>query len=272
MSVHFLQVSDTHWSRNRIAEGVDSKDRTERLCNWIRTLQLPIDFVVHTGDMIHRGARSVDGQTSEDDRASTAEALERFLELPYPFHAVVGNHDCRDVWPALLGTRLGQPLTSRSDRWAYHFVCGSERCVVLDARDAMDIDPRGRICDAQLLAIRHLLELTTEPLTFFSHYPPLPLDCDWIDRSMLMVNGEELHGLLSRFSDRVRGVFFGHVHRPVALQRDGVLYASAGSVSMHFPNGPQDRMAQIQSDSISFANYVRLGDEGTLIKTQWIAW
>jgi 3',5'-cyclic-AMP phosphodiesterase len=266
MSVHFLQISDTHWSRNRIAGGVDTKERTERLCEWIRSLEMPIDFVVHTGDLVHCG------QGADDDGGTTAEVLQRFLELPYPFHAVVGNHDHRDVWPKWMGMRSGQPLTHRSDRWAYHFVCGKERCAVLDARDAVDIDPRGRICDEQLHALRLLLEQTTEPITVFCHYPPLPLDCEWIDQSMLMVNGFELHGLLSRFSDRVRGVFFGHVHRPVALQRDGVLYVSAGSVSIHFPNGPQDRAAQVQSDAISFANYVRLGDEGTLIKTQWITW
>lgn len=261
MSVRFLQITDTHWSASSIAAGIEPAERLSQLCDWIRSLRAPIDFIVHTGDVVHRG------HVPEDDGESTRRAIAQLRGLPFPIHFVVGNHDHRRLWPELLGGIPGVPLSSA--RWAYHFVVGSERLVVLDGRDRLAIDPAGRLEEEQLLGLEALLSTSSEPLALFMHYPPLPLDCDWIDRTMLLSNGRELHALLAAHADRIRGVFFGHIHRPVTLVLEGVLYASAGSSTMLFPNFPNDATAVAQADARPMANYVTLGEAGTRIKTLW---
>jgi 3',5'-cyclic AMP phosphodiesterase CpdA len=266
MNVHFLQISDTHWSRSPIADGIDPGQRMDRLCRWIQSLDAPIDFIVHTGDLVHRG--HIEG----DDGSSTEQVVSLLRSLPYPVHCVVGNHDHRAAWPRILGSMPGDRLPCYSQRWAYHFQLRNERFFILDGRDDAAIDPRGMLGEAQIESLSSVLASTSEPATVFVHYPPLPLECDWIDRTMLLIDGDELHRVLAKHRNRVRGVFFGHVHRAVALQYEGVLYASTGGVALHFPNLPMETSATPQSDPIAFANYVCVGDSGTLLKTQWVQW
>ncbi|MFM8402865.1 MAG: hypothetical protein ACKOAH_33975, partial [Pirellula sp.] len=75
--------------------------------------------------------------------------------------------------------------------------------------------------------------------------------------------------LFAKNAHRIRGVFFGHIHRPLCCIKDSVLYASTGSAAMHFPNMPADNKAFAQSDPIAFANYITIRQSGTLVKTQW---
>jgi 3',5'-cyclic AMP phosphodiesterase CpdA len=270
MTVHFLHLSDTHLGADpafEIASGIRPQERTRALVDailhWIEHRSLQVDFVVHTGDLVHRG------HTIEDDGESTRLGVALLRQIPRPIHFVVGNHDHRRALRGCLVNEPGEVIPGMNDRWAYHFERAGERFVVLDARGALAIDPRGSLCDAQLRFVEGLIRTSQEPLTFFVHYPPLALECDWIDRTMGIVNGEELHRLLRPVAARVRGVFFGHVHRPVAAMRDGVLYSSVGSACMHFPNWPNASAATMEFDPIAFVNYVRIDSHGVLIKNQW---
>jgi len=265
MTVRFLQISDTHWSSIPIAPGVESAHRSSLLCDWIRDLSAPIDFVVHTGDLVHRG------HVHDDDGESTRAALAPFQLLPHPCHFVIGNHDNRAALRNAVGEMPGRPLVENSDRWAYRYTLQGEQFLILDARDTTDIDPQGRLDEKQLDSIQKVLYDTREPLTLFVHYAPLAMDCDWIDRTMLLTNGEELHRILAKHSQRIRGVFFGHIHRPTCFSRDGVLYASCGSAAMHLSHWPGDATPTVHSDPIAFANYVAIGPQGALVKTHWVS-
>lgn len=97
----------------------------------------------------------------------------------------------------------------------------------------------------------------------------VPLDSAWMDETMLVRNGEQLHRLLSDHRARIRAVFFGHVHSPTQQLRDGVLYASAGSVTMQLPGWPGSIAAKPSSDPLSLGNYVRIEATSVLIKTIW---
>jgi hypothetical protein len=87
---------------------------------------------------------------------------------------------------------------------------------------------------------------------------------------MCVENGEELHSLLRKYRDRVRGVFFGHIHRPISAVVDGVMYASCGSSAMHFPNFPSQGDVEFESDPLAFANYVTIDGNSVLVKPQWV--
>lgn len=272
-SIHILQIGDTHWAQEPIAQGIVPKSRLDALCDWIASLTDPIDFILHTGDWVHRG------HLPEDTGYSTQTAWERVSRLGIPILSAVGNHDNRKVlsqcvWRDLPSHWQAHRLDAVPERLDYWFSIGhpsmpQEAFLVLDARASQTIDPRGQLCQEQLASVERLLKDPSRYWTIFLHYPPMPLDCDWIDRTMLIENGLKLHSILANFASRIRGVFFGHVHRPICCSRDSVLYVSTGSPTMHFPNMPGDKQAVMQSDPIAFANYIRIDPLGALVKTQW---
>ncbi|MCY3008185.1 MAG: metallophosphoesterase [Planctomycetota bacterium] len=266
--IRFLHISDSHWASDAIAPGIDPKSRFDQLCAWIAAIRDPIDFIIHTGDWVHRG------QLDDDLGHSTDQAWDRLQKLRLPILTAVGNHDHRkvlsqrliDSLPAGWNIRL---LDCDEGRLAYWFAVGNEFFLVLDARASQQIDPRGELCAKQLAAVTRLLADPDRHWTVFLHYPPIELDCEWIDRTMLIENGHQLHEILVPCSHRIRGVFFGHVHRPVCCLKDSILYASSGSPTMHFPNMPSNTQAIVQSDPIALANYICIRDGVTLVKTQW---
>lgn len=182
---------------------------------------------------------------------------------------MVGNHDNHEAPRDGLGRMPGDPLTVREDRWAYHFLFHGERIVILDARASLNLDPQGEISQDQLENLRLLLSKSHESISVLLHYPPIPLGCDWLDRTMLIRNGSNLHELLCCFKERIRGVFFGHVHRPAFSLRDGILYASYGSGTMHFPSWPGSSSAVMLGDPIAFAQYIQITEHGVIVKPQW---
>lgn len=299
--VRFLQISDTHWSFDPLSlpscqQQIDTAKRFESLCKWIESLRDPIDFIVHTGDWVHRG------HVAGDSGDSTRIVWELAQRLGFPVLTAVGNHDHRSVLreclvnsiaqisgnasvtspdemgPTLFGISDGEPLellggadtSVEDDRLCYRFSCKGQDFLVLDARDSQSIDPRGRLDTDQLSALERYFASSTNSCTVFLHYPPIELDCQWIDRTMCVENGGELHSLFRKYRDRVRGVFFGHIHRPISAMVDGVLYASCGSSAMHFPNFPSLSEVEFEADPLAFANYVTIGVKSVLIKPQWV--
>lgn len=271
--IRILHISDTHWASDPIRPDIDPKSRFDQLCDWIASLNQPIDAIIHSGDWVHRA------QFSEDSGDSTRAAWNRLSQLGIPILTAVGNHDNRLALLECLQSSLPahwnlDPVASQEPRLAYSISFTDqgrpdESIMVLDARDSQEIDPRGRLCMDQLTAVEKLLSNPHSNWTIFLHYPPIQLDCDWIDRTMLIENGKQLHQILTRNSSRIRGVFFGHIHRPICCHKDSILYASAGSSTMHFPNMPTDSQAIMQSDPIAFANYISISEGSTLVKTQW---
>lgn len=275
-STYFLQLSDTHWAFDPIGDGIDSKLRFEKLRKWIHTCKAPIDFIVHTGDLVHRG--HIDGDTG----ASTREMWRLSQELRIPIFPVAGNHDNRNTladcfWssthncPNFNATPCTSHPSVTSTKLSYHFTHNDEVFLVLDARDTQQIDPQGYLDPEQFQALDSVLTQNARKLTLFLHYPPIALDCDWIDRTMTIQNGIELHRRLMRYRDRIRAVFFGHIHRPTSVYVDGILYASSGSSAMHFPNLPNATSVEFQRDPAAFANYVTIRDNSIWIKPQWVS-
>lgn len=272
-AIRILQLGDTHWACDPINQQIDPQARFEELCNWIAKLTDPIDFIFHTGDWVHRG------QLPSDSGRSTQIAWGRLAQLGIPVLTAVGNHDHRQALRECLSNSLPHGwllnrIDSQPERLAYWFSLEKkslslESFLVLDARGPQEIDPRGNLCSKQLAAVEELLADPLRSWTIFLHYPPIPLDCTWIDQTMLIENGEQLHSILVRHASKIRGVFFGHVHRPLCCLKQSILYASTGSGTMHFPNLPGDTQAVMQSDPIAFANYIRIDHNGALVKTQW---
>lgn len=253
--VRFAHLSDTHIGPTADDElyGTPTAPRLVRLVEHFNGLSDELDFVVHTGDVVR-----------DPDEASYRLAADILSDLELPIYLCNGNHDSASLLNASF-PRPGQQLAS-DDRYAYRFETKGHRFVVLDARGPDAIDPHGRMDLPQLDALRRTLADRSMPTTVFLHFPALPLDCDWVDRMMLIENGDALHGLLSEHATQLRGVFFGHVHRATQTWADGVLYVSSASSFCQFQNHPSDEQMFPSTSLHAFYNLVTLTPRETRVR------
>lgn len=228
----FVHLTDTHIgpTRDYRRYGVPSYPCAERLIEIINAMPEQPAFVIHTGDV-----------TTDGGPDSYRLAADLFARLKAPLYYVPGNHDD----PALMRRYLGAPAASDGDPNApldYAFEVNGERFVALDLRGP--VDPGGHASEAQLRALQAECTPDGPPLTLFIHYPPFAMHSPWLDAHMLIDNGEALHAILRGARDRLRGVFFGHVHRSGQLVRDGITYICANSAFSQFVWYPWTRQPE----------------------------
>jgi len=228
-TVRFIQISDTHIGPDQDFElyEVNTYRAATALVDAVNRAPAEASFIIHTGDIV----------AHPDDRAYHL-AGEVFSRLRLPVYYVTGNHDdSAMVRKALVfGECSFQPAGTR--RLSYRFEVGHHTFLALDARGPDAIDPHGILADEQLEVLAGELAEGEGPLTVFVHFPPLPMDSRWLDEEMLLLNGARMHELLRTASGRLRGVFFGHVHRGTVTFRDGILYSSVGSSFRDFSSWP----------------------------------
>jgi len=220
----FVHISDTHLgpARDTLFDRYPAARALERLVEHINGFAQPPDFVIHTGDVVN------------DRRpASYAVAREALAALRVPLYFVNGNHDD----PALLREVLGAPAHPSGDPHApldYAFEVKGERFLVVDGSNPEVADPLGKLRDEQIEAVRAEARRGGAPFTLMLHYPPFVMGSPWLDGHMPLVNGDALHRALLPGRDRLRGVFYGHLHRSCQIGRDGITYTCAGSGIMAY--------------------------------------
>lgn len=220
----FIHISDTHLgaTRDTLFDGYPAARCLERLVERINSFPQPPDFVIHTGDLIN-----------DRRRASALVARDVLAALKVPIYFVSGNHDD----PALLREVLGAPPHPSGDPHApldYAFEVKGERFLVVDGANSEVPDPLGKLRDEQIAWIGAEAARDGGPFTLILHYPPFVMGSPWLDTHMPLVNGDALHRALLPGRDRLRGVFFGHLHRTCQIVRDGITYACAGSGIMGY--------------------------------------
>lgn len=263
--LHFIHISDTHIGPTKEDRFLDvsAYSRLRAIVDAINRLQVPVDFVIHTGDVV------TDADNPASDEASTRLAHSLLKNLRHTLYVVNGNHDEIQYIDQYFGRGGCSPLGDDKETRGYHFAHGNDRCIVLDARGPKQLDPAGLLSEAQLDAFDELLTTTEEMISVFLHYPPVALDSTWVDRLLLIQNGGLLHERLTACASRVRGVFFGHVHRGMQVLRDGILYCSVASTACQFDAWPNSDEIVVDRPPIPFFNYVTLGQRGTVVKQHW---
>lgn len=255
-TVYFVHISDSHlgptaeYSRH----GFRPQPAVARAVALINALSTPPDFVIHTGDVV-----------TDPDDASYRRAAKIFSELKVPLYFVTGNHDrAREIQRHMpLGPR--QMLTKDPDVLSFVFEVKVYRFLVLDARGSDEIDPHGVLSEAQLDVVREEATAVGPPLTIFMHFPVLPMNSVWMDINMLVLNGEALHQVLLPARDRLRGVFYGHVHQSMQTMRDGILYTAVPSLFAQFTAWPNDADIREDPDYLPGFNFVHLLPDQTII-------
>jgi 3',5'-cyclic AMP phosphodiesterase CpdA len=230
----FVHITDTHLGPTQDYEfyGYHPARYLRRVVDLINAFPVQPDFVLHTGDLVN------------DRSADSYEIAQASLgDLRAPLYLVNGNHDNR----ALLRKFFGTPAHPSGDPDApldYAFTVKGERFVVLDGKHADVPDPLGKLCDSQLEWLRSEIASGDSPLTVLLHYLPFAMNSPWLNEHMPLLNGDELHAALLPARDRLRGVFFGHLHRSCQIIRDGIVYTSAASAVLHYAWRPWDAKPQ----------------------------
>jgi len=255
--VYFVHISDTHIgpTRDYRLYGLATLPCAERIIDAINSLPTKPDFVIHTGDVV---------ETPDPD--SYKLAAEVFSRLSIPMYFVTGNHDTSTGIRQFLSFGPKEDVGLDEDLLSYTFDSGGFRFVTLDSRGPNEIDPHGLLPASQLRFIQSVVQSDGPPLIIFIHFPPLKLDSVWFDRDMLMLNGEDLHKVLIPAGKRVRGVFFGHVHRGIQIVADGLPYTSVASAFRQFTAWPGDTTVKLDGHHPPSFNFVTLLSGQTIVK------
>jgi 3',5'-cyclic AMP phosphodiesterase CpdA len=251
----FIHISDTHIGPTKDFALYDQKpaEFARRLVKAIIDLPFPIDFVLHTGDVV----------ADPDDR-SYALVAEIFSKLSVPIYYVTGNHDDPSSLAALPSGPL-ERFESAAPAFAYQVDFGEYELLVLDGKGPAEIDPQGRLSEEQFETLRKQLAEASKPVVISIHFPARAQDCLWLNSDMLLQDGDRFHRIVSGHADKVVGVFSGHVHRSLQLVEDGVLYVSAGSAFCGFRSWPNDERHVPLAES-GFFSLVTVGGSRVTVK------
>jgi 3',5'-cyclic-AMP phosphodiesterase len=195
-----VQISDTHIvEEDRLVyRSVDANQGLRKAVAKINAMSPQPDYVVCTGDLTNRG------------RTSQYEVFGEIVsKLRAPFFVIPGNHD--DT--ACLHRTLPH-LWRCEDGGAQGFVHdhGNTRLIFLNS--TIDKEHHGDFDTERCEWLRaHLVDGPDNVLVFL-HHPPFETGIWWMD-AIGSSRSSDLEELLSEF-DKVRGVFAGHIHRPIS--------------------------------------------------------
>ena len=256
--IEFIHISDTHFGPSKEMEirGCNPYDKISALVEAINQLSFEPEFIVHTGDIVN---------DPDDDAYRLAETV--LSQLKAPIHYVLGNHDDAAATRRFMSIAPHSQLSGADDKMAYSFPMGKGVTgVVFDAWVPPREGPHGFLPQEQMIALDDLLQSGEDRFALFLHYPIIPIGSSWIDEYLLVKNGEAIHSYLASVSDRICGVFFGHLHRGLQVHRDGVLYSGVSSSVCHFSAGPEEATCEFDPVACLAFNHVSISSHATMIK------
>lgn len=257
--LRFVHISDTHISSDPDyrPEWIPHRpnDCMPPLIDALNSLPFTPDFILHTGDV---------AADPVADHYVTARDL--LSQIKHPVYYIPGNHDdAEQLQRVLLGREAVQPT------YHYAFETNGVQVICLDSTGPAE-RPKGSIDAAQLGWLRGLTEADDlRPLVVAVHHNPVPVGIPWLDDYMSLANGEALHAALYPARERLRGVFFGHIHQNFQVQRDGILYTSVPSPWYQIHSWPEQVKTQLDPDTRPGFNVVTVTATQTVIRHHALA-
>jgi len=210
----FIHLTDTHiLPAGETNYGLDPAERLRMAVESIAERhgpqsEAPAEFVIITGDLTHHGQPD-----------AYAELRKILGGLPMPFHLMLGNHDERDNFRAAFPEA---PVDENG------FV---QQAIETDAGLFILLDTKtpgthaGALCEQRLGWLAARLTEGQGPVFLFLHHPPMPVGITRMDR-IPMIHGAELAAVLAPHKARIRHMFHGHLHRPLAGSWMGIPFSS----------------------------------------------
>lgn len=208
-----VHISDIHLTLpSERMGGLDPHRRLKQALEDVRTKHADADRIIITGDLTHWG------------EPAAYETLRDILnDLPCPVRLLIGNHDDRK---AFLSTFPDHPRDP-GDFINHAETLDNLRLIYLDTTA-----PRthaGHFCAQRLNWLEGELD-ACDHARLFMHHNPMPLGLPAADKIALIPEDRQaLKALLTRYTDRIDYLHFGHVHLPAHGTFCGIPFASVRS-------------------------------------------
>ena len=169
---------------------------------------LPAAFAVVTGDLVRDG-----------EPAAYARLRDMLEGLPWPVHLLLGNHDDRGAFHDAF------PRAPLDDAGFVQQAVSSPAgtCLMLDTNAPGR--PHGELCARRLGWLAARLAEITGPVLLFLHHPPLRVGMPGMD-SIGLRDADALWEVVAPHRARIRHLFHGHLHRPIAGSWRGIPLSS----------------------------------------------
>jgi 3',5'-cyclic-AMP phosphodiesterase len=196
----FIHLTDTHLVEpGQALYGTDPAWRLERAIDAIEAQHGDAEFVVVTGDLAHAG-----------EPAAYAALAERLGRLRMPVHLAIGNHDDRKAF----GAAFAATPIDADGFVQYAFDAGGLRHIVLDSNEPGV--SWGVFCQRRAAWLaEELSRSASRPVHLYIHHPPCRVGIPSMDRIALRDPAALREAVLPHRA-RIRHLFFGHLHRPLA--------------------------------------------------------
>lgn len=221
-SMRFIHLTDPHLiETDGKLYGIDPYQRFSQAVGSITSRHADqAEFAVITGDLAHWG------------EAGAYQKLKELLErMPFKTDLVIGNHDnrveFRKVFPDAYSDEHGFV-----QGWRDH---GDYRLVFLDT--VVEGTHAGGYCESRCAWLDGVLSASDKPVMLFMHHPPFLIGLPAMD-AIALRDRQRLEEVLLPHRDKVRQIFFGHVHRPICGNWHGIatstIYGTNHQVALDF--------------------------------------
>jgi 3',5'-cyclic AMP phosphodiesterase CpdA len=252
----FIQITDHHVcaSDTTFIHGFSTNYALRKVLEHIvQNAAAEADFIVSTGDLVERAA--VDEyrffQQMLGLKTEIAAPGPQFLSacglVDYPFYALPGNHDDRDLfWRFIYPRSAPAPLLNAA------FTHKGIQIVFLDWGPGV----KG-VMHAETLSFLQAALESGLPAILLMHHPVEPVGVGWLDE--FLADGVE--AFWQAVAGRpVLGVFAGHVHALFETERQGIPFYTLGSTGFQFAlqekplmvmTPPQYRIVRVQDGKLT---------------------
>ena len=204
-----IHVTDTHLlgAKGQL-HGLDPLDRFQQCVQSIRRFHADAHCLVMTGDIADR-AEVKAYQVFEEEMARTG------LDV----HCILGNHDARATFLAHF------PDAPTDESGFVQSAVETPEGVFLLLDTLLDGSHNGGYCPLRQAWLRDQLQFwKDQPVYLFMHHPPFDLHLPCIDAIGLIEKDAFAEVVASH--NNVRHLFFGHAHRALCGQWNGVSFSS----------------------------------------------
>lgn len=216
--IKILQITDLHLLSpgGLLEDVVDPEARLRECLAEIETLHGDATALVVTGDLTDTG-----------DPAAY-ELLKRILadyKLPSTY-LTIGNHDDRtrfaQAFPDSVHTATGFAHQS--------FSLGDHLGILLDTWAFGNHG--GSLCADRLAWLAEVLGSDPRPALLFMHHAPFKIGMKQLDR-IILADDDAFFETLRPFRNRIKHLFFGHMHRSVSGTWRGLAFAVVPGIGLH---------------------------------------
>ena len=205
-----IHVTDTHVvPEGQTFIGLKPVRRLELAIDSINEKHSNAEMVVFAGDLVEYG-----------DVESYKTFKRHADRLTVPYTIMMGNHDLQSemqrVFPDVPVDEYGFIQYTMQRDFGTFIMCDTQSGLFLDG-------PHGRYCEKRCAWLSQQLEQASGDVYIFMHHPPMNIGTG-ID-GMKMVDEKPLLDVLTPHRDKIKYLFFGHVHRCVTGVWHGFPYS-----------------------------------------------